>query len=89
MGLFDRLAQPAQGQQNRRNVQNVQPHQPTREEVDREVASIKGNPRNYLSEYGFNIPDGMTDATQITQYILRTGQVGIGRLQQVMRMIGR
>jgi hypothetical protein len=31
----------------------------------------------------------MTDPKQITQYLLQSGQVGGGRLQQVMRMLGR
>lgn len=79
MGLFDRLAQPAQGQQK----------QVTPDMMRQEIGSIKANPSSYLSRYGFNIPDGMNDPRQITQHLLRTGQVGGNKLQQVMRMIGR
>lgn len=79
MGLFDRLAQPAQGQQK----------QVTPDMMRQEIGSIKANPSGYLSRYGFNIPDGMTDPRQITQHLLQTGQVGGNRLQQVMRMLGR
>ena len=79
MGLFDRLAQPAHGQQK----------QVTPDMMRQEVGSIKANPSGYLSRYGFNIPDGMNDPRQITQHLLRTGQVGGNKLQQVMRMIGR
>ena len=79
MGLFDRLAQPAHGQQK----------QVTPDMMRQEAGSIKANPSGYLSRYGFNIPDGMNDPRQITQHLLRTGQVGGNKLQQVMRMIGR
>ena len=77
MGLFDRLSQPAQGQQM------------TPDMMRQEIGSIKANPGSYLSQHGFNIPDGMIDPRQITQHLLQTGQVGGGRLQQVMRMLGR
>ena len=79
IGLFDRLGQqPAQQGQ----------HQPTEAEMRREVDSISKNPVSYLRQRGFNIPDGMTDPKQITQYMLQNGMIGTGRLQQVMRMIG-
>ena len=77
MGLFDKLSQPAQGQQM------------TPDMMRQEIGSIKANPGSYLSQHGFNIPDGMTDPKQSTQHLLQTGQVGGGRLQQVMRMLGR
>jgi len=79
MGLFDRLSQPVQ----------PAPQQITPDMMRQEIGSIKANPGSYLSQHGFNIPDGMTDPRQITQHLLQTGQVGGGRLQQVMRMIGR
>lgn len=77
MGLFDRLG----GQQAQQQI--------TPDMMRQEIGSIKANPGNYLSQHGFNIPDGMTDPRQITQHLLQTGQVGGGRLQQVMRMFGR
>lgn len=77
MGLFDRLG----GQQAQQQI--------TPDMMRQEIGSIKANPGSYLSQHGFNIPDGMTDPRQITQHLLQTGQVGGGRLQQVMRMFGR
>lgn len=66
--------------------------QPTQQgqqmDMRQEVSTIKQNPASYLKGKGFTIPDNMTDARDITQHLLRTGQVGGGRLQQVMRMIG-
>ena len=79
MGLFDRLG----GQQGQ------QQQQITPDMMRQEIGSIKANPGSYLLQHGFNIPDGMTDPKQITQHLLQTGQVGGGRLQQVMRMLGR
>lgn len=58
-------------------------------DMRQEIGNIKANPGSYLKGKGFNIPSGMTDPKQITQYLLQSGQVGSGRLQQVMRMIGR
>lgn len=72
MSFFDSHAQPQQ----------------TPGDMRQAVGSIKANPGSYLSQRGYNIPDGMTDPRQITQHLLQTGQIGGGRLAQVMRMIG-
>lgn len=78
MSIFDSLGNRAQqGQQmNPQAMQN-------------ELGSIKADPGKYLQGHGYKIPAGMTDPKQITQHLLRTGQVGSPRLQQVMRMLGR
>jgi hypothetical protein len=82
MGLFDQLGmQPQKSQQ-------MDPRQ-MQQQMQQEVGQIKAHPGTYLKQHGFNIPDGMTDPKQITQHLLQTGQVGGGRLQQVMRMLGR
>lgn len=81
MGLFDQLGrQPQQGQQ-------MDPRQ-MQQQMRHDVDEIKAHPGSYLKGKGFNIPDGMTDAKQITQYLLQTGQIGTPRLQQVLSMIG-
>ena len=69
-------------------VQQPTQQQMTQQDMRREVDRIKGNPVSYLRQRGYNIPDGMTDPKQITQYMLQNGMIGGGRLQQVMRMIG-
>ena len=58
-------------------------------DMRQEMTRIQKNPGSYLKQRGFNIPDGMTDPRQITQYLLQSGQVGGNRLQQVMRMLGK
>ena len=65
-----------------------QPAQQQAPDMRQEIGNIKANPGSYLKGKGFNIPSGMTDPKQITQYLLQSGQVGGGRLQQVMRMLG-
>ena len=78
MSLFDRIAQQPQAQQGI-----------TPDMMRTEMGRIQADPAAYLQQRGFNIPQGMTDPKQITQYLLQSGQVGGGRLQQVMRMLGR
>lgn len=81
MGLFDQLGQqPQQGRP-------MDPRQ-MQQQMQQEVGQIKAHPGTYLKGKGYNIPDGMTDAKQITQYLLQTGQIGTPRLQQVMSMLG-
>ena len=80
MGLFDMLGhRPAEGGQQRQFTPDM---------IQHEIGSIKANPGAYIQRCGYNIPDGMTDPRQITQHLLKSGQIGGGRLQQVMRMIG-
>lgn len=78
MGLYDQLG--ASRQNDPRQMQ---------QEMQQELGQIKANPCSYLKGKGYNIPDGMTDAKQITQYLLQTQQIGTPRLQQVMSMLGR
>lgn len=69
--------------------QRRQPQQMDQRAMQAELGNIKADPGKYLKGHGFSIPAGMTDPKQITQHLLRTGQVGSPRLQQVMRMLGR
>lgn len=78
MGIFDKLGQSGQ-----------QTQQVTPQMMRQEMARIQQDPGAYLKARGLNIPGGMTDPKQITQHLLRTGQIGSGRLQQIMRMLGR
>ncbi len=82
MGLFDQLGKAPQQQSQQMDPRQMQ------QQMQQEVGQIKAHPGTYLKQHGFNIPDGMTDAKQITQYLLQTGQIGTPRLQQVMSMLG-
>ena len=81
MSIFDSLGNRAQ--------QGQQGQQMNPQAMQNELGSIKADPGKYLQGHGYKIPAGMTDPKQITQHLLRTGQVGSPRLQQVMRMLGR
>lgn len=78
MSIFEKLHQ--QGQQQK---------QISQDDMRTEIGRIQADPGAYLQQRGFTIPQGMTDPRQITQHLLQSGQVGQGRLQQVMRMLGR
>ncbi len=80
MGIFEKLGQAPTGQAK-------QGQQVTPEMMRREIGSISRDPGAYLSQRGFRIPQGMTDAKEITQYLLQTGQVGGGRLGPIIRML--
>ena len=81
MGLFDIFGgQPQQAPQQR---PQMDPRQ-----MQQEVGQIKADPVSYLKARGYNIPDGMTDAKQITQYLLQTKQVGIPMLQKTASLFG-
>jgi len=85
MSFFDSHIQ--QGTQNQPIQQGTQ-NQPTQQDMRNALGDIKANPMSYLQSRGFSIPSGMNDPKQITQHLLRTGQIGGNKLQQVLRMIG-
>lgn len=78
MSLFDQLGKAPQA--DPREQQRL---------MQRDIEQVKAHPASFLKEKGMNIPDGMTDATQITQYLLQTGQIGPQRLRAVMQMLQR
>ena len=64
--------------------QSPQPQQ----NINTELGNLKSNTTAYLKSRGFDVPDGMNDPRQITQYLLRTGQIGNNKLMQALRMLG-
>ena len=87
MGIFDSLSKQAPSRAPQGQAQQMDPRQ-MQQAMQQEIGQIKAHPGDYLKQKGFNVPDGMTDAGQITQYLLQSGQIGGGRYQQVMRMLG-
>ena len=55
------------------------------------VQQIKSNPAEFLKKAGYNVPAGvdMSNPQAIINSLMQTGQIGNGRLQQVMRMFRR
>ena len=82
MGLFDQL-----GQRIPQQPQRMDPRQ-AQQQMQRELGEIKAHPGSYLKNLGYTVPDGMTDAGQITEHLLKTGQIGTPRLRQVASMLG-
>lgn len=89
MGLFDSLGQRMTQAAPRQNGQPQMQNREAMQMMQQELGQIKAHPGEYLHAKGYEIPEGMTDAKQITQHLLSTGQIGNQRLQQVMRMLGR
>lgn len=87
MGIFDSLGKKAPSRAPHGQPQQMDPRQ-MQQQMQQELGQIKAHPGDYLKKAGYTIPDGMTDAGQITQYLLQSGQIGGGRYQQVMRMLG-
>lgn len=84
MGIFDSLGKSSQqqaAQQPRMDQRQMQ------KAMHDEISRISAHPIEYLKEKGYKVPDGMTDASQITNYLLQSGQIGGARYQQVMRFI--
>lgn len=55
------------------------------------VQQIKANPAEFLKKAGYNIPAGVdiNNPQAIINSLIQTGQIGNGRLQQIMRMFRR
>lgn len=64
-----------------------------REQMDpmQAVNQLKSNPSEFLKSRGFNIPDGVNDSdpSSIINGLIRSGQVGNGRFQQVMQYVSK
>ena len=87
MGLFDKLVGNGPSVQQ---GQQTQPTQITPDMVRREIINLQQNPAAYLKQRGFSLPANInaSDPRQITQYLLQSGQIGSGRLQQILRGLG-
>lgn len=55
------------------------------------VQQLKNNPTEFISNMGFNIPDGVdtSNPNSIINGLLQSGQIKNGRFQQIMNMMNR
>ena len=55
------------------------------------LQEIKSNPAAYLKKMGYNMPSGVDirNPQSIINGLVQTGQIGNGRVQQIMRMLSR
>lgn len=55
------------------------------------LQEIKSNPAAYLKKMGYNLPQGVDtrNPQSIISGLVQTGQIGNGRVQQIMKMFRR
>lgn len=76
MSLFDSL-----GAGNQKQGQQITAQQA--------LAQLRNDPAGVLGKVGLNVPAGMTDAQQIVQHLMQTGQLSQNRFAQAMQMMGQ
>ena len=67
------------------------PQQNQQQTQQQALQEIKSNPAEYLKKMGYNLPSGIDtrNPQSIINGLVQTGQIGNGRVQQLMRMFGR
>ena len=53
-----------------------------------DVSRIKSGPAAFLRSRGYDIPESMTDANQITQYLVQSNPILNARYQAITRALG-
>lgn len=55
-----------------------------------QLQQLKSNPADFLKKMGYNLPAGVDtrNPNAIINGLVQTGQIGNGRVQQLMRMFG-
>lgn len=77
MSLFDSLS----GNQQKPQQQQMTPQQA--------LSQLQADPSGVLKQVGLNIPAGMTNPQQMVQHLIQSGQVGQGRFNQLMQIMGQ
>ena len=56
-----------------------------------QLQQLKSNPADFLKKMGYNLPAGVDtrNPNAIINGLVQTGQIGNGRVQQLMRMFSR
>ena len=87
MGIFDSLGSRGQNNTQNRQAQQMTPEQ-ARQQMEAGVKSLHENPASFAKQNRLNVPDNMTDADQILNYLQQSRQVPPGMVRAA-RMIGR
>lgn len=87
MGIFDSLGSRGQNNAQNRQAQQMTPEQ-ARQQMEAGVKSLHENPASFAKQNRLNVPDNMTDADQILNYLQQSRQVPPGMVQAA-RTIGR
>lgn len=61
-----------------------------RPDQQQQLQQLKSNPADFLKKMGYNLPAGVDtrNPNAIINGLVQTGQIGNGRVQQIMRMLG-
>ena len=67
------------------------PQQNQQQTQQQALQEIKSNPAEYLKRMGYNLPAGVDTRSpqSIINGLVQTGQIGNGRVQQLLRMFNR
>jgi hypothetical protein len=87
MGIFDSLGSQGHSRASQLQPQQMTPEQ-ARQQMEAGVKSLQENPASFAKQNRLNVPEGMTDADQILNYLQQSKQVPPGMVQAA-RMIGR
>lgn len=81
MSLFQQLSRPAASQV---------PQQGQRQLMDprQKLQELQAHPAATLAQAGFNVPDNLTDAQQIINHLVQSGQVSPQLYNKAARMLG-
>jgi len=86
MGIFDSLGQQAVSHASQQ--QQMSPEQ-ARQQMEAGVKSLHQNPAGFAKQNRLNVPENMTDANQIIDYLQQSRQVPPGMVQAARMMARR
>ena len=52
-------------------------------------AQLKANPLGVLKQYGFNVPDNLSDSNAIIQHLMNSGQISQQQYERARQMAQR
>lgn len=50
------------------------------------LAQLKSNPLGFLRQYGFNVPDNISDPNAIIQHLMNSGQINQSQYNKARQM---
>lgn len=88
MGIFDSLGSQGHSRASQPQQQQMTPEQ-ARQQMEAGVKSLHQNPAGFARQNRLNVPENMTDADQIIEYLQQSRQVPPGMVQAARMMARR
>jgi hypothetical protein len=88
MGIFDSLGKQGASRASQGHPQQMTPEQ-ARQQMEAGVKSLHENPASFAKQNRLNVPENMTDANQIIDYLQQSRQVPPGMVQAARMMARR